>query len=38
VGDAEFEGKLKKLIARAQDEANRKNAEPVAVKPAGTGN
>jgi thiol-disulfide isomerase/thioredoxin len=38
VGDADIEGKLKKLIARAQELANRKNAEPAAVKPAGAGN
>ena len=38
VGDADIEGKLKKLIARAQDLANRKNAEPAAVKAAGAGN
>ena len=38
VGDADIEGKLKKLIAHAQEQANRKNIEPAAVKPAGTGN
>jgi thiol-disulfide isomerase/thioredoxin len=38
VGDADIEGKLKKLIAHAQELANRRNAEPAAVKPAGTGN
>jgi hypothetical protein len=34
VGDADIEGKLKKLIARPQKQANRKSAEPAAVKPA----
>ncbi|MGP8252517.1 MAG: hypothetical protein ACLQHF_10820 [Terracidiphilus sp.] len=38
VGDADIDGKLKKLIAHAQELANRKNAEPAAVKPAGAGN
>jgi thiol-disulfide isomerase/thioredoxin len=38
VGDADIEGKLKKLIAHAQEQANRKNAEPAAVKPQGAGN
>ncbi len=38
VGDADIEGKLKKLIARAVEPANRKNSEPAAVKPAGAGN
>jgi thiol-disulfide isomerase/thioredoxin len=38
VGDAAIEGKLKKLVAQAQELANRKNAEPAAVKPAGAGN
>jgi thiol-disulfide isomerase/thioredoxin len=34
VGDADIEGKLKKLIGRAQELANRKNAEPAPVNPA----
>ena len=38
VGDADIEGMLKELIARAQELANRKNSEPAAVKPAGAGN
>jgi thiol-disulfide isomerase/thioredoxin len=37
-GDAAIEGKLKKLVAQAQEQANRKSAEPVAVKPVGAGN
>jgi thiol-disulfide isomerase/thioredoxin len=37
VGDADIEGKLKKLIARAQDAANRKSAAPAAVKADGAG-
>jgi thiol-disulfide isomerase/thioredoxin len=37
-GDAAIDGKLKKLVAQAQELANRKNAEPALVKPAGTGN
>jgi len=37
-GDADIDGKLKKLVAQALDLANRKNAEPAAVKPVGSGN
>ena len=37
VGDADIEGKLKKLIDRAQVLANQKNAEPAQIKQAGAG-
>jgi thiol-disulfide isomerase/thioredoxin len=37
-GDAAIDGKLKKLVAQAQELANRKSEEPAAVKPAGSGN
>ncbi|MFZ0302420.1 MAG: TlpA disulfide reductase family protein [Terracidiphilus sp.] len=37
-GDAAIDGTLKKLIAQAQELANRKSAEPAAVKPVGAGN
>jgi thiol-disulfide isomerase/thioredoxin len=37
VGDANIEGKLKKMIARAVEVENRKQAPDAAVKPAGAG-
>lgn len=37
-GDAAIEGKLKRLVAQAQELANRRNVEPAAVKPAPAGN
>lgn len=36
-GDVAIDGNLKKLVARALELANRKNAEPAAVKPDGAG-
>jgi len=38
VGDANIEGKLKKMIARAAEKGNAKPASPAAPDPSGSGN